>query len=61
VHRLIAWYRCGADLQLLLPQLATYLGHIDLAGTQRYLTLTPELLNEASTRFETYVLEVQHE
>ncbi|SIT51369.1 Integrase/recombinase [Paraburkholderia piptadeniae] len=61
VHRLIAWYRCGADLQLLLPQLATYLGHIDLAGTQRYLTLTPELLNAASTRFETYVLEVQHE
>jgi hypothetical protein len=45
----------------LLPQLATYLGHIDLAGTQRYLTLTPELLNAASTRFETYVLEVQHE
>jgi site-specific recombinase XerD len=61
VHRLISWYRCGADLQLLLPALATYLGHIDLAGTQRYLTLTPELLNEASTRFEAYVLEVHHE
>jgi integrase/recombinase XerD len=61
VHRLVSWYRCGADLQLLLPQLATYLGHIDLAGTQRYLTLTPELLNEASTRFEAYVLEVHHE
>jgi integrase/recombinase XerD len=44
-----------------LPALATYLGHIDLAGTQRYLTLTPELLNEASTRFEAYVLEVHHE
>ena len=61
VHRLVSWYRCGADLQLLLPQLATYLGHIDLAGTQRYLTLTPELLIEASTRFEAYVLEVHHE
>jgi integrase/recombinase XerD len=61
VHRLVSWYRCGADLQLLLPQLATYLGHIDLTGTQRYLTLTPELLNEASTRFEAYVLEVHHE
>jgi integrase/recombinase XerD len=61
VHRLVSWYRCGADLQLLLPQRATYLGHIDLAGTQRYLTLTPELLNEASTRFEAYVLEVRHE
>jgi integrase/recombinase XerD len=26
VHRLIAWYRAGADVQRLLPQLATYLG-----------------------------------
>jgi site-specific recombinase XerD len=61
VHRLIAWYRNGADLQLLLPQLATYLGHIDLAATQRYLTLTPDLLNEASKRFESYALEKHHE
>ena len=37
VHRLIAWYRSGKNLHLLLPQLSTYLGHIDLAATQRYL------------------------
>jgi site-specific recombinase XerD len=61
VHRLIAWYRSGADLQLLLPQLSTYLGHIDLAATQRYLTLTPDLLNEASKRFEAYALEKHYE
>lgn len=61
VHRLIAWYRSGADLQLLLPQLSTYLGHFDLAATQRYLTLTPDLLNEASKRFEAYALENHHE
>lgn len=61
VHRLISWYRDGADLQLLLPQLATYLGHSDLSGTQRYLTLTPELLHKASARFEAYVLEKHHE
>jgi len=61
VHRLIAWYRSGADLQLLLPQLSTYLGHIDLAATQRYLTLTPDLLNEASKRFEAHALEKHHE
>jgi hypothetical protein len=61
VHRLISWYRSGADLQLLLPHLSTYLGHIDLAGTQRYLTLTPELLNQASARFEAYALETHHE
>ena len=61
VHRLIAWYHSGADLQLLLPQLSTYLGHIDLAATQRYLTLTPDLLNEASKRFEAYALEKHYE
>jgi integrase/recombinase XerD len=54
VHRLIAWYRRGADLQYLLPRLATYLGHKDLSGTQHYLTLTPVLLREASKRFERY-------
>lgn len=54
VHRLIAWYQRGADLQYLLPRLATYLGHKDLSGTQHYLTLTPPLLREASKRFERY-------
>jgi integrase/recombinase XerD len=54
VHRLVAWYRRGADLQYLLPRLATYLGHKDLSGTQHYLTLTPALLREASKRFERY-------
>ena len=58
---MIAWYRSGVDLHLLLPQLSTYLGHIDLAATQRYLTLTPELLNEANKRFEAYALEKHHE
>jgi integrase/recombinase XerD len=61
VHRVIAWYRSGADVQQLLPLLATYLGHVDIAGTQRYLTMTAELLNEASLRFERYAqLEVRH-
>jgi site-specific recombinase XerD len=54
VHRLIAWYRGGEDLQKLLPKLATYLGHVDLSSTQRYLTMTPELLLQASLRFEQY-------
>jgi len=62
VHRLVAWYREGADVQRLLPQLATYLGHVDVAATQRYLTMTPELLREASQRFERYAQpEVHHE
>jgi len=54
VHRLIAWYREGADVQACLPRLATYLGHANISGTQTYLTMTPELLAEASHRFERY-------
>lgn len=51
VHRLTAWYREGADVQRLLPVLSTYLGHSDLEGTKIYLTMTPELLTQASMRF----------
>ena len=61
VHRLVSWYRQGADVQRLLPQLATYLGHVHIAATQHYLTMTPELLHEAGKRFERYAQEGQHE
>lgn len=54
VHRLVAWYREGADIQACLPLLSTYLGHANVSGTQAYLTMTPELLAEASKRFERY-------
>ena len=54
VHRVVAWYRAGKDVQKLLPQLATYLGHTELKSTQRYLHMTPELLHEASQRFALY-------
>jgi site-specific recombinase XerD len=54
VHRLIAWYREGVDVQACLPLLATYLGHVNVSGTQTYLTMTPDLLAVASARFERY-------
>lgn len=54
VHRLLAWYRDGRDVQARLPLLATYMGHVNLSGTQTYLSMTPELLAEASLRFERY-------
>ncbi len=57
IHRLTSWYQQGADVQKLLPQLSTYLGHVSIAATQVYLTMTPELLYEASVRFEQYVFE----
>jgi site-specific recombinase XerD len=56
VHRLVSWYQQGADVQKLLPQLSTYLGHLHISDTQPYLTMTPELLHEASARFERYAL-----
>lgn len=55
VDRLTAWYREGKDVQKLLPALSTYLGHINIAATQVYLTMTPELLRQACRRFERYV------
>jgi len=62
VHRLLSWYRKGADVQRLLPKLSTYLGHRDIAATQHYLSIIPELQNEASRRFEQYAMqEVQNE
>jgi site-specific recombinase XerD len=61
VHRLLAWYRRGADVQTLLPALSVYMGHKMLASTQVYLTTIPELLREANRRFENYVgMEVTH-
>jgi integrase/recombinase XerD len=54
VHRLTEWYRQGADAQRLVYHLSVYLGHVSLVSTQVYLTMTPELLREASTRFERY-------
>ena len=49
VHRLTEWYRQGADVQRLVYHLSVYLGHARLAHTQVYLTMTPELLQQAGT------------
>jgi integrase len=52
VHRVLRWYREGADVQAKLPLLATYMGHGSVLSTHVYLTATAELLREASGRFE---------
>ena len=54
VHRLVAWYKAGANVNMMLPRLSTYLGHVQVSYTQRYLTMTPELLQQASVRFEAF-------
>lgn len=52
VGRLLRWYREGVDPSTRLFQLSTFLGHVNPASTAVYLTLTPELLGEANSRFE---------
>jgi integrase len=51
VNRMLAWYREGINPQSRLPYLATYLGHKDINSTLIYLTITQELLQQASERF----------
>jgi integrase/recombinase XerD len=50
VHRLSRWYGEGADLHARLPWLSTYMGHVDIIGTESYLHTTPELLDLAGNR-----------
>jgi integrase len=54
VHRIIAWYKAGKDVQQLLPSLSVYMGHRSLRETQVYLTVTPEIMESASERFSQY-------
>jgi len=55
MHRLIAWYREKADLRVKLPVLSTYLGHRNIASTQKYLHLVPELFPEVTRSLENSV------
>ena len=50
VQALRRWYQDGEDLDAKLPLLATYLGHVNLSGTQHYLHLTAELFPEITAR-----------
>ena len=55
VANLRRWAADGADLAVMLPYLARYMGHADLRGTQYYLQLTadayPEVTARAQARF----------
>jgi integrase len=51
---LLRWYREGIDPSIRLCQLSTFMGHVDPVSTSVYLTMTPQLLDEASQRFEAY-------
>lgn len=62
VHRLLAWYRDGEDVNARLPWLATYMGHVDIHSTQVYLQATPELIEQVADRFhEYYRHQIEHD
>jgi len=52
VLRLTLWCEQDADLGAKLPLLATYLGHVGLASSQRYLQLTQDLVAEVTRRHQ---------
>jgi len=51
VNRMLQWYRSGINPQDKLPFLATYMGHRDINSTLIYITVTQDLLQQASERF----------
>jgi integrase len=59
-NRMLAWYREGINPQQRLPYLATYLGHKDIHSTLVYLTVTQELLQQASERFRAFGAHALH-
>jgi len=50
--RLLLWCEQNVDLDAKLPLLATYLGHVGLASSQRYLQLTQDLMGEITRRHQ---------
>jgi integrase/recombinase XerD len=51
VNALLRWYRAGADVEVKLPLLATYLGHGSALSTHHYLHFIEPLRKAASERF----------
>ncbi len=52
IGRVASWYREGRDVNSLLPVLSTYLGHVSVENTRRYLIANGVLLEQAGARFE---------
>ncbi|MBB5713000.1 tyrosine-type recombinase/integrase [Sphingomonas xinjiangensis] len=53
VNRILQWYQSGINPQDRLRFLSTYMGHRDINSTLVYITVTQDLLQEASERFRT--------
>lgn len=55
VNTLLRWYRSGIDPARRLIHLSTFLGHVNPTSTAVDVTITAELLQQASQRFERFV------
>jgi integrase len=52
IEALRRWYVEEADVQINLPKLALYMGHVSIASTMYYLRWMPAVITQASERFE---------
>lgn len=52
VEALRRWYAAGDDVQVNLPKLALYMGHVSIVSTAYYLRWMPAVAALASQRFE---------
>jgi len=57
VERMRRWYAEGGDVQIRLPHLSVYMGHVRPQESYWYLSATPELLTAAAERFGVYAAE----
>ena len=55
---LLRWYREGLDPASRLFRLSTFMGHVSPNSTAVYLTVTPQLRDEAGRRFEAFAAPV---
>lgn len=53
-HRLLEWYKDGKDINTRLPLLSTYMGHLNLFSTQKYIQITPDLQREVNKKFHAH-------
>ncbi len=51
VAALLRWYENDADVQVNLPKLALYMGHVSIVSTAYYLRCMPAVVARASERF----------
>jgi integrase len=54
VETLRRWYAEGADVQVNLPKLALYMGHVSIVSTAYYLRWMPAVIEHASECYERF-------